>query len=276
MRGNRSYVGSWISAAVLALQLMTRVPLPLSVPWNETVGRRSVSFYPLAGAIVGLLLGAVCWALPSVLPLLPSAVIAVAIWVWSTGALHLDGWMDTADALGSNRSRERMREIMKDPHVGAMGVAAGVLLLMGKVSLVYALLEAFTAGSLNVIAAVAAVPLLARAFVPWAVVGWPYAGGDAGMGAVLREAGWRHAVGSAVVAAVCIALLLLIFSSGDLLFLLPVVLAGAGLAAVGGVIGAFRLARRLGGLTGDTYGALIEGIELLLLLGMAVMAGGAV
>lgn len=273
MRGGDRNVGNWMNAAVLALQLLTRLPVPVSVPWNETVGKRSVVFYPLAGAVVGLAVGAAYWALLLALPAAPAAALAVALWVGVTGGLHLDGWMDTADAIGSNRSRERMREIMKDPHVGAMGVAAGVLLLLVKAALVYGLIEHSLAGSLNVGAAVAAVPVLARAFVPWAVVGWPYAGGSGGMGAVLRLAGWRHAFGSAAVAAVCTALLLLCFSTGDVLFLLPLALAGALLAALAGALGAFWLARRIGGLTGDTYGALIEGLELLLLLALAAVAG---
>lgn len=276
MRSGNSYVEGWVSAAVSALQLLTRFPLPVSVPWNDTVGRRSVVFYPLAGAVVGVLLGFAFWGLPLVLPLLPSAALVVAVWVWVTGGLHLDGWMDTADALGSYRSRERMREIMKDPHVGAMGMAAGVLLLLIKFTLVYALLDAVVLkGSFNLVAAVALVPVLARAFVPWAVVGWPYAGSVGGMGAVLRTAGWRHAIGSAVVAAVCIVLLLLYFSSGDVLFMLPMAVGGALLTALGGVIGAVWLARRIGGLTGDTYGALIEGLELLLLLALVALGGGA-
>jgi adenosylcobinamide-GDP ribazoletransferase len=272
MRGGGSQLGAWVSAAGSAVQLMTRVPLPWAVPWNEQVGRRSIVFYPLAGAVVGIVLAAAYWGLLQFLPPAPAAALFVSVWVWVTGALHLDGWMDTADAFGSNRSRERMLEIMKDPRVGAMGVAAGVLLLLGKATLVYALMEYTLAGSLNVGAAVAVIPVLARAIVPWAVVGWPYAGGTGGMGAVLCAAGLRHAIASLAVAAVCAALLLGGFGGSDSWLLLPIAAGGAALAAIGGAVGAVWMSRRLGGLTGDSYGALIEGLELLLLL--ALVAAG--
>lgn len=275
MRGGGRHMGDWLKPAVFALQLLTRVPIPIQVPWQESVGRRSVVFYPLAGAVVGWLLGAAFWLLPGVLPALPAAALLTALWVWVTGALHLDGWMDTADALGSHRSQERMREIMKDPHVGAMGVAAGALLVVMKTAFIYSLVEAALTGSRNLVAALSMVPVLARAFVPWAVVGWPYAGGAKGMGAVLRTSGWRHAWASAVLAAVLILFLLIGFSTGDVLQLLPIALGGGLLSAAAGTLGAALLARRIGGLTGDTYGALIEGLELVLLLALAALGGGA-
>lgn len=273
MRGGvRDGVVGWFGAAVMAVQLLTRVPIPLQVPWNDRIGRRSVVFYPLAGAVVGLLLGAGYAALARFLPPAPAAAALTALWVAVTGALHLDGWMDTADAFGSNRPRERMLEIMKDPRVGAMGVAAGTLLLLAKAACLFALLEASASGGPNVGAAAAAVPVLARAFVPWAVVGWPYAGGAGGMGAVLRSAGRRHAWASAALALGCAWALFACFGGGDAAMPLPLLGAGAVLVAAGGMLGAARMSRRLGGLTGDSYGALIEGLELLLLFGLVIVS----
>ncbi|WP_309121122.1 adenosylcobinamide-GDP ribazoletransferase [Paenibacillus sp.] len=272
MRGGSGHLGDWVSAAAAAVQLMTRVPLPFASAWNERVARRSIAFYPLAGLVVGVLVGSFYWGLSLLLPPSAASAIVVAAWVWVTGGLHLDGWMDTADALGSNRSRERMLEIMKDPRVGAMGVAAGVLLLLGKYAFVLSLLEYTAAGSLNLAAAVACVPIVARAFAPWAVALWPYAGGSGGMGAAMRSAGPRHALASAAVGAACLAAALALFGSGDPLFMLPIALAGAALAALTGAVMAAWLSRRFGGLTGDAYGALIEGIELALLL--ALVASG--
>ena len=272
MRGDSNHVGDWVSAAVAAVQLMTRVPVPIAAAWNERVGRRSIVFYPLAGLVVGVVVGFAYWACAVLLPPAAAAALVVAAWVWVTGALHLDGWMDTADALGSNRSRERMLEIMKDPRVGAMGVAAGVLLLLGKYAFVLSLMEYTAAGSVQLAAAAAAVPIVARSFAPWAVAAWPYAGGDRGMGAALRSAGLRHAAASAGVGAACLTAALALFGTGDAWLLLPLAAAGTALAAVAGTAGAAWLSRRFGGLTGDAYGALIEGLELLLLL--ALVAAG--
>ena len=273
MRGGGRYMGDWVSAAVAAVQLMTRVPVPLATAWNERVARRSIVFYPLAGLVVGVVVGSAYVASVAWVPPAAGAALVVAAWVWVTGGLHLDGWMDAADALGSNRSRERMLEIMKDPRVGAMGVAAGVLLLLGKYAFVLSLMEYTASGSVRVAAAVACAPILARMFAPWAVAYWPYAGGDAGMGAAMREAGGRHALAALAVGAACLAAALWLFGGGpEALMLLPLAGAGAALAAVAGALAAWRLSRRFGGLTGDLYGALIEGLELLLLL--AVVAVG--
>ncbi|MCZ4151790.1 adenosylcobinamide-GDP ribazoletransferase, partial [Escherichia coli] len=97
--------------------------------------RESVVYYPLVGAAIGLAVWLGGALFGTVLPALPAAVLTLTLWVWLTGGLHLDGWMDTADGLLSYRSRERMLEIMKDSRVGAMGVIACVLLLMMKAAL---------------------------------------------------------------------------------------------------------------------------------------------
>jgi adenosylcobinamide-GDP ribazoletransferase len=254
---------------VAALQLLTRVPLPFALPWNEKTGRRSVVFYPFAGAVIGVVVGACLLLLPRILPVAPSAALTLLVWIWFTGALHLDGLMDTADALGSNRPRERMLEIMKDPRVGAMGVVAGAGAIVLKFSLLYSLMDAAVGGALNIGAALAAVPVLSRAFLPWAVIGWPYAGGSAGMGAALETTGVRHAAASLVLAAVCAAVLFGALGTGDLEFAVPLFIAGAAVTLAAGCFAAWRIARRLGGLTGDSYGALVEGVELALLVALA-------
>lgn len=264
-------MADWWSAAASAVRLLTRVPVPFGKGWNDRVARRSVAFYPLAGGVVGLAIGIIYAAGVMLLPSPAAAAAVTAVWVWVTGALHLDGWMDTADALGSHRPRERKLEILKDPRVGAKGAAAGALLLIGKFALIESLLQYSEAGSLNLAAAVAVVPVLARTFLTWAVIGWPYAGGEGGMGAPLRASGPRHGLLALAVAACCSAALLAGFGSGDPLMLLPIVLAGALLAAAAGALAAAMLSRSFGGLTGDGYGAIVEGLELLLLLGLVLL-----
>ncbi|WP_274363445.1 adenosylcobinamide-GDP ribazoletransferase [Paenibacillus thermotolerans] len=268
MRRGMDYLAQWGIAAVASLQLLTRIPIPVMLPWNDKTGRRSVVFYPFAGAVIGALLFGAYHLLTAFLPPAPSAALLLVCWIWLTGALHLDGFMDTADGFGSNRPKERMLEIMKDPHVGAFGVVAGAGLMIAKFALLLALIEYARSGSVNVIAAVAAVPVLSRAFIPWAVVLWPYAGGSGGMGAALKATGVRHAAAATLVAALCGAALFASLGSGDAEFALPLLLGGAVMTAAVGTLAAWRMSRRLGGLTGDTYGALIEILELALLLAL--------
>lgn len=266
MRRVIDYLAQWGVAAVASLQLLTRIPLPFMLPWNEKTGPRSVVFYPMAGAVIGALLFGAYRLLTEFLPPGPSAALLLMFWIWLTGALHLDGFMDTADGFGSNRSRERMLEIMKDPRVGAFGVVAGAGLMIVKFSLLLSLIEYAQASSVNIAAAVAAVPVLSRAFVPWAVVLWPYAGGSSGMGAALKATGVRHAAAATLVAAIAAAALFASLGTGDAEFALPLLLGSAIITAAVGSLAAWRMSRRLGGLTGDTYGALVEGLELALLL----------
>lgn len=272
MHSGIRYMAEWGVAAVAALQFLTRIPLPVSFIWSESTSRRSVVFYPLAGAVIAAALGAAYQLLPKFLPAAPSAALLLVFWIWLSGALHLDGFMDTADGLGSNRSKERMLEIMKDPRVGAFGVVAGAGLMIVKFSLLFSLVENTQAGSVNIASALVAVPVLSRAFLPWAIVGWPYAGGSGGMGAALSSTGVRHAAASLLVAAVCATLLFALFGTGDIEFAASLLAGGAAITAAAGVSAARRLSRRLGGLTGDTYGALVEFLELVLLIALTALS----
>lgn len=125
---------------VLALQFLTRLPLPLACPWNSATRRWAVRSYPLVGMLLGGLLAAVAVLLEELLPAPLLALALLTLWVALTGGLHLDGLMDVADAMGSNAPLERRWAIMKDPHVGSFGILALAFLLLWKVALLYVLL----------------------------------------------------------------------------------------------------------------------------------------
>ncbi|MEQ9508599.1 MAG: adenosylcobinamide-GDP ribazoletransferase, partial [Alloalcanivorax xenomutans] len=126
-----------------ALALMTRLPSGLKHPPNDRDQGLAVACYPLVGLIVGLLLwlGAAAggWLHWQNAPL---AILLVTAWVLITGALHLDGLADSADAwLGGYGDRERTLRIMKDPASGPAGVCAVVLVLLGKALALWTLLD---------------------------------------------------------------------------------------------------------------------------------------
>ena len=125
---------------IAALQFLTRLPLPVQLPDSDAVFRRSTVFYPAAGLLIGLLTAGSAWGFSYLFPFYINAALVLILWVFLSGGLHLDGLMDTADGLLSHRSRERMLEIMKDSRVGAMGVVAGVLSALLRVSLLAYLL----------------------------------------------------------------------------------------------------------------------------------------
>ncbi|MFB9277766.1 adenosylcobinamide-GDP ribazoletransferase [Cohnella cellulosilytica] len=240
-----------------AVGFLTRFPVPKRAHtlegWND-----SPKYYPL----VGLLLGAVIWLAARLAELgfgsaasPVAAALVVAFWIYATGALHLDGWMDLADGLGSQRSRERTLEIMKDSRVGAMGVVAAIVLILLKVAAVQQLAAA------GALLALTVVPAMARAALLGAIRFFPYIQREGGLGSGLR--------GGVTPAALLVNGLLVLaasFAAGRWMG----VIAFAAILLAGGLFGR-SIVRRLGGFTGDVYGALIEGAETLALLVLLIL-----
>ncbi|MBA9085881.1 adenosylcobinamide-GDP ribazoletransferase [Fontibacillus solani] len=251
-----------------AFQFLSRFPVKAELDFTPELLRRSAKYYPLVGAAIGLVVGAIGIAANMILPSLPSAVIMLIVWVWLTGGLHLDGWMDSADALLSYRSRDKMLEIMKDSRVGAMGVLACVLLLMFKMTLISSLLDQgeFSAG-----VALLTAPVWSRWFMVWAMRIWPTA--RQGEGLAVRFHGIKNrdvaiSTGFALLISAIGILAAFAWDSGAFQWqLLVIYFVLLPLVALGvGALAASRMSSRLGGLTGDTYGALNEGLEAILLL----------
>ncbi len=237
-------------AAVAAVTFLTRVPLGRRVLVEATdVGRGAVLF-PLVGAGIGALAGLAAAGLEGPLPPLVAGGLGAAVAVALTGALHLDALADTADAFGAG-TRDRALEIMRDPRLGAFGVAAVALALLVEAAALGALADAGDA-----VAGFAVAGALSRAAPgPLAAV-LPYARATGGPGSVLS--GRVSVVASAVACglAVLIAVLVLGWDGA--------VVAGAavGIAAVCGT--GSRL--WLGGVTGDTLGATVQVAEIAVLV----------
>lgn len=114
----------------LAMQFLTRVPVPAWVGWQPEWMPASMRHFPLVGALVGLF-GATVLALASAWwPPAVAVGLSMAATVWLTGGFHEDGWADTCDGLGGAVSREKALLIMKDSRLGTYG-ALGLILLLG-------------------------------------------------------------------------------------------------------------------------------------------------
>ncbi|QAY65689.1 adenosylcobinamide-GDP ribazoletransferase [Paenibacillus protaetiae] len=264
-------MGTWtikikghVQAGVAAMQFLTRFPIPITVPFEAQTLARSVIYFPLAGLAIGAVTAAAFSLLALLLPAWPAAVLALAVWIALSGGLHLDGWMDTADGVLSHRSREKMLEIMKDSRVGAMGVIAAVLLLLFKFSLLAEYAQGDEGLTFGRLALLAAVPVWSRWWMSAAIAGFPNARQGEGMGALFHAVRPRHVIGGGLGAA---AMTAVICAAAQWSWAETAALtAGAVcLSAAAGYAGARWLTRRLGGLTGDTYGALNELVEAVLL-----------
>jgi adenosylcobinamide-GDP ribazoletransferase len=261
-----------VRGLILALQFLTRLPTPRVADFRPEDLAASAAWFPVVGAIVGAAVAAALVAGTFVDPWL-GALAGLLAWVWITGALHLDGLADLADALGAaHRDPQRVLEVLRDPHVGAFGVVAIVLVLAAKLVLL-ALVAQQLAPLVDVIrvarvAGVAlplgielAVPVTALALVgAWARLGavvWSRTLPPLATGSAERFA-WG--AGRASLAAWGIALLV----AAAWLFP-PLVAAPLAIA----LWWAF-LKRRVGGMTGDCLGAGVEVCETVLLAGIAV------
>lgn len=255
-----------LAACAAAFQFLTRLPVPVTLDYNDALFRRSVIFYPLVGAVIGLLVGSVGWLLQGWLAPGVTAALLLALWVAMTGGLHLDGLMDTADGIFSYRSREKMLEIMKDSRVGAMGVIACVLILLCKWTLLQQWLPLSWRGSLWGLPLAA---LWSRWYMVVAIAFWPYARqdqtGSNRLGAFFRGLGAKHLIlhSGLALGLSCFFIWLIGESLLSSILILGAVVIGC---TVVGVWLSVFISRKLGGLTGDTYGAINEVLETFLLL----------
>ncbi|BDU15589.1 adenosylcobinamide-GDP ribazoletransferase [Lysobacter auxotrophicus] len=240
---------------LVAVGFLTRIPVPSCVYADARARSQSLAWYPLVGALIGAMLCALLWLAPGDKPLLVAAMPLVA-WVSITGALHLDGLADSADAwvggMGGSWDERRTRtlDIMKDPRCGPAGVTALVLVLLAK----FAALASLGPDAWRWLWLP---PLLARMAATTAFVGTPY----------VRAGGLGTEIAGASRIACTIALSL-----------------GVAACAWAGARGAVAVAiaaivfllwrracmRRLGGITGDTAGALVELVETAVLVGVAL------
>jgi adenosylcobinamide-GDP ribazoletransferase len=237
------------SAFFAALAFLTPVRVPERWWGGEAGLRGAPAFFPVVGALVGGAGAAVTFGLDHVLPPLPASVIVVLLLVAASAGLHMDGLADTADGLLSSRPRERVLEIMRDSHIGTMGVIAVVAVLLLKVALL-----ASVGGSTRWRVVLLA-PIAGRCALLLVMALFRYARAEGGLGTVFVASG-RRAVLLSVWAVV------FVLAAGWLCAsLLGLVGACAGLGAA--LLFGWYVHRRIGGYTGDTLGATSELIEVI-------------
>lgn len=229
-----------------AFQFLTTFPAIIRRTFTAQELGRAVGYFPL----VGLTLGGVLYGLGSGLGLIfPTQVVAIfilAAWLLLTRALHFDGFLDTCDGLFGGFTPERRLEIMRDSRVGAFGVAGGGMLLLAKYAAII---------SLPHLSRLLLAPVLGRWVTSIAIFAYPYAR-DNGLGRDMKDnTRWPQ-----VILATLVAILASWFFAGW---------TGLLAFAIGALVfwmGASFTLRRIPGLTGDSYGALCELIELVVLL----------
>jgi len=237
---------SIVRPLTIAFAFLTRLPVRNGEATDTDIGR-TLAFFPVVGWALGVTLSAAAWSAGSLPPPL-TAVALIALLAAATGGLHLDGLADVFDALGGGHGdRERMLTIMRDSRIGAHGALALFLVILAKALSVGVILQRGVSWPIVLF------PVVGRWAVVPLIVGFPYVR-EVGVGRTFSERGTTTELMWATMFMVA----LLLWAGGDAVA--PTVLALA--AALG--FGVW-MRRRLGGLTGDVYGAAIELAEVVFL-----------
>ena len=253
----------------VALQFLTRLPVPLA-RYEPDWLHASARHFPLVGAAVGLWAGAVLWLAAQWWGPLLAALASMAASAWLTGAFHEDGLADSCDGLGGAVTRERALAIMKDSRLGSYGALGLGLTLALKAAALAALI------AVSPLAAALASLLahgVSRALAVLAMARLPYARDVA-------QAKAKPLAQPAGAAAPVVAALWSLVLTGLCIGVAPVELAPwrwavAVVAALGvAALCARWFLRRLGGVTGDTLGALQQWSELAVYLALAAGHAG--
>lgn len=229
---------------VLALQFMTRLPLP-KVDASEEDFIRIMRWFPATGLVVGLGVAGAAWAGEHIDPW-AGALYGLVAWVGITGALHLDGLGDIADAAGAaHKGRDRLSAVLADPHIGSFGVVAIALQLLAKLVLLHEVLGYAPLWVLVLVPVVARIgPLI------WTLLLPPL---HEGLGSRFRAGThwWQVAVWAVLLTPAA--------------FFVPGLSAGIAIILLWG----WWLRTRIGGISGDGHGAGIELTETMLLCALA-------
>ncbi len=222
-----------------ALQFLTVLPISRDFT-NEEVGR-SASYFPVVGIIIGLVLAGINYVLSLVLPSAVVNILLIVALAFFSGALHLDGLADTLDGIAGHRTAEERLKIMRDSRIGGFGAIGLALFLLTE----YVLLNSIP-DNLKLYILILA-PTVSRWTMVTAIFAYPYAR-PTGLGKSYKEAvSWPQFITASLIT---LLLSILLFRVAGLISM--------AFAWIVMTLIATYLKRQLGGLTGDTYGAINE------------------
>lgn len=236
---------------LIALQFLTRIPVRCQFVANDAALGRSVLYYPLVGFLIGVLLSALALLLTSGSDML-AAVIVLSAWVWLTGGLHLDGLADCADAwAGGFGSRTRSLQIMKDPASGPIAVIVLLMVLLLKWAAVLVLIQQ------NNLICLMLAPVLGRSAILVLMLSTNYVSPQGLAEKILQHLPFSEARWVLVIS---------LAFAGLMMGWVNVLLAGLLLLWI-----RYAALNRLGGVTGDVYGAAVELVETAVLLAVVLL-----
>jgi len=230
---------------VIALRLLTIIPLGKKIDLKGGNLASSTIFFPLVGIIIGGFLVLIN-IITSFLPSFIRNVLIMIGWIWITGALHLDGFVDTMDGFAAGEKRENILRVMRDSFVGAKGIIALICLLMLKFFILLEISAEYKNYALLFSPAIGRYSMVIGTYLS------PYARKEGGMGKeffnhkTIKDALWSTII--------VIIMGLFLFNLAGFYII--------GLNLLVSLLLIIYIKKRIGGLTGDTLGALNEIIEI--------------
>lgn len=235
-----------IKALILSIQFLTRIPININIDFNEENLTRSTFFYPFIGMLLGLLSYIVFYLFSFIDKDLASLAVVISMIVF-TGGLHLDGLSDTADGFFSNKEKSKILEIMKDSRLGAFGVISLVLIILSKYIIISTIDDYILIVLILSMGNSRLVTVLQIAFKKNARPG--------GLGDMIYKSKPKYYI---ILSSIIYILLVVLI---EVKFLIPLFFS----ILVGEMI-SFYTYKKIGGFTGDVYGATIELTEAASLL----------
>ncbi|MFA5055545.1 MAG: adenosylcobinamide-GDP ribazoletransferase [Dehalococcoidia bacterium] len=232
-----------------ALGFLTIIPVGKRYKEGRSLAGSSV-YFPLVGLVLGLLVAGIDFGLGRFLPNLLISAVTVAALVLFTGALHFEGFVDACDGLFGGHTRERRLEIMRMKNVGSYAVAGGALLLIIKFSAIASLAVGWDRFWIIVL-----FPAMSRWGMALVLNLFPYARAE-GLGSAFRSnKSFIYMVAAGLIA---LAIAIVFGWIGGIVLLFT--------AKLVALLMGWGISRMLGGLTGDTYGAINEMTEVAVLI----------
>jgi adenosylcobinamide-GDP ribazoletransferase len=246
----------YLNGFILNLQFLTRIPVPVKVEHDHRAFAAGSVFAPVIGLLIGMITAGVYLLCAMMDKRALAILLAMAAEIAVTGGLHLDGLADTFDGLFSYRDKDRVLAIMKDPRMGTSGAITLFLVLMLK----YIMLVSLTDNYL--LACLVAMPVLSRMTIAWSAGLSPYARTDEKS---LAAGLIKHTGAVEIIIATTLA------------FIIGIIFLRLAAVPLTLIIIAFTLLMnlymkfRIGGITGDVIGAVIELSEAMFLLSVLVL-----
>ena len=241
-----------------ALQFLTTIPLP----WRREVGPEELGSstwsFPLVGLIIGLILAGFNWLFGLILPsAIVNALLIVSL-VIITGALHLDGFVDTCDGIAGHKTAEDRWKVMHDSRAGSFGIVGIVLLLLVK----YISLSSVPESSM--MTTLVFMPVVSRWAMVYAIFTYPYAR-PSGLGKTVKQrTSWPRFTIATIITLALAVVLIPLFNLTGLIVMIGIWIITAAMAAY------FK--SKFSGLTGDNYGAINEVAEVSVLILVVLLA----